>query len=130
MVPLREPQERLLRVPVPPLAARAEPERERKEVALVELEAEWQVGWLEGVRPAFLSGGALDRVPKEKSELQEWVKAGVEQEESVWVLGFLKIEPDSVSQVELKQELEQKAERVMRVALSTAFLLQTNSSVQ
>ena len=127
---LREVQERLLRVPVPPLAAWAEPERERKGVALLELEAEWQVGRLVGVRRAFLSEGALDRVPKEKSELMEWVKAGPEQEESVWVPGSLKIEPDSVSQVELKQELEQKAEPVMRVAPSTVFLLQTNSSIQ
>jgi len=33
------------------------------------------------------------------------------------VLGFLKVEPGSVSQVESKQELEQKAERARRSAL-------------
>ncbi len=126
----REVQERLLRVPVPRLAASAEAERERKGVALLEPEAEWQVGWWVGVRHVFLSEEALDRVPGEKAELKGWVKAEPEQEEWVWALGFLKVEPDSVSEVELKQELEQKAERVMRVARSTVFLLQTNSSIQ
>lgn len=119
-----------MRVPVLRWAASAEPERERKGVALLELEAEWQVRWLVGVRRAFLSEEALDWVPGEKSELKEWVKAEAEEEEWVWVLGFLKIALDSVSQVESKQELEQKAERVMRVALSTVFLLRTNSSIR
>ena len=82
------------------------------------------------MRRAFLWEGALDWVPGEKSELKEWVKAEAEQEGWVWVLGFLKVEPDSVSQVESRQELEQKAEGVMRVALSTVFLLRTNSSIQ
>ena len=82
------------------------------------------------MRRAFLWEGALDWVPGEKSELKEWVKAEAEQEGWVWVLGFLKVEPDSVSQVESKQELEQRAERVMRVALSAVFLLRTNSSIQ
>ena len=127
---LREQQERLLRVPVHRLAAPADPERERRGVALLELEAEWQVEWWVGVRHAFLSEEALDWVPGEKSELKGRVKVEAEQEEWVWVLGFLKIELDSVSQVESKQELGQKAERVMRVALSTAFLLRTNSSIR
>ena len=126
----REVQERLLRVQALRLAGSAEAERERKGVALLELEAEWQVGWWVGVRHVFLPEEALDRVPGEKSELKGWVKAESEQEEWVWALGFLKIEPDSVSQVESKQELEQTAERVMRVALSAVFLLQTNSSIQ
>ncbi len=96
----------------------------------VEPEAEWQVGWWVGVRHVFLSEEALDRVPGEKSELKGWVKAEPEQEEWVWALGFLKVEPDSVSEVELKQELEQKAERAMRAPLSTVFFLLPNSSIQ
>ena len=119
-----------MRVPVLRLAASAEPERERKGVALLELEAEWQVGWWVGVRRAFLSEGVLDWVPGGKSELKEWVKAEAEQEQWVWVLGFPKVELESVSQAESKQELEQKAERVMPVALPTVFLLRTNSSIQ
>jgi hypothetical protein len=65
------------------LALWVQPGWKRKGVALLELEAVWQVRWLVGVRRAFLSEGALDWVPGEKSELEEWVKAVAEQEE--WV---------------------------------------------
>jgi hypothetical protein len=46
------------------------------------------------------------------------------------VLGFLKVEPGSVSQVESKQELEQKAERAVGAPRSAVFLLRANSSIQ
>lgn len=72
------------------------------------------MGMLAAGRHVFSAERVPDRVPGEKSELKGWAKA----------------EADSMSRAEPQQEPEQRAERVMRVALSTMFLLPTNSSTQ
>ena len=99
----------------------AEPEWERKGVALLELEVE-SLAKLTVVAPtAFLSEDALDRAPAAESELKEQVKVEAEEEEWVSVPVFPKVEPGSGLKAESWQALGQRAERASEPELAAVL---------